>query len=117
MSKRGFLTIEEGTHYQIPTYKVVDGQGIVETGDMLDLKFVRGSKLGTEDVEKREGTLHEHLMSVMINDLKFKNKLVPSKETAMQITKLEEALFWAEERQHSRDAAGVLGTYQPVPNK
>lgn len=112
-SKRAFKTVEIGHHYQVPMYKVEDGKGIVETGEVLDLKFVRGSKLADQDVEKRDGTLHEHLLSVMISDLKFKMNLLPSKETACQITKLEECLHWAEERQTARDAAGVLGTYLP----
>jgi hypothetical protein len=113
MTKRAFNTVEQGTHYELPVYKVVDGKGIEETGSVVHLKFVRGSKLKDEDVEKREGTLHEHLLSAMINDLKFKNGLLPSRETACAITNLEQALHWLEEREHAREAAGVLGTYQP----
>jgi len=112
-TKRAFNTIENGTHYQLPIYRVEDGKGIVETGETLDIKFVRGSKLKNEDVEKREGTLHEHLLSAMISDLKFKNVLVPSRETATAITNLEQALHWLEEREHARTAAGVIGTYKP----
>lgn len=112
-TKRGYNTVEIGSHYQIPTYKVVEGLGIEPTGEMLDIKFVRGSKLGSDGVEPREGTLHEHLLSVMINDLKFKMSIMPSKETACQITHLEEALHWAEERESARAAQGVLGTYKP----
>jgi hypothetical protein len=40
---------------------------------------------------KDEGTLHEHLLAMMIMDLKFKNTLVPSREGSLIITKLEEA--------------------------
>lgn len=114
-SKRGFYTVEEGTMYELPVYKVVDGVGIQETGEVHPLMFVRGSKLGEENVEKREGTLHEHLLSAMIHDLKFKSKLVPSRESALTITNLEQALFWMEERQRSREAAGVAGTYKVTP--
>jgi len=113
-NKRAFKTVEQGTHYELPIYEVVDGKGIVETGETHPIKFVRGSKLKDEDVEKREGTLHEHLLSCMIEDLKFKSSLVPSRETSIVITKLEEAQHWLEERTRARDAAGVLGTYQPV---
>lgn len=112
-NKRAFNTVEQGTHYQIPVYEVVDGKGIEETGELLDIKFVRGSKLKDEDVEKRTGTLHEHLLSVMIEDLKFKNGLVPSRETSLVITHLQEAQHWLEERTNAREAAGVLGTYKP----
>lgn len=113
-NKRAFQTVEQGTHYELPIYEVIDGQGIVETGETHPIKFVRGSKLKDEEVEKREGTLHEHLLSVMIEDLKYKSSLVPSRETAIVITKLQEAQHWLEERTLAREAAGVLGTYQPV---
>jgi len=83
----------------------------------VEIHFVRGSKNGTENIEKRSGTLHEHLLSMMIHDLKFKSKLVPSRESSITITKLEEALFWMEERQRSREVAGVVGTYQRVVDK
>ncbi len=115
-NKRAFQTVEQGTHYELPIYEVVDGQGIVETGETHSIKFVRGSKLKDEEVEKREGTLHEHILSVMIEDLKYKSSLVPSRETAIVITKLQEAQHWLEERTLARDAAGVLGTYQPIKN-
>ena len=112
-NKRAFNTVELGTLYELPVYRVVDGKGIEETGEVLPLTFVRGSKLTDEDVEKREGTLHEHIISTLIHDLRFKNKLNPARETSVVITKLEEALFWQEERTRARESAGVLGTYKP----
>lgn len=110
--KNDFDVLEDGTSYNLPTYKVVDGEGIKRTGSYLKLHFVRGSKLGTEDVEKRSGTLHEHLLSVMIHDLQFKNKLVPSRETSILITKLQEAENWLLRRQIDRAARAVVDTYQ-----
>lgn len=112
MNKRNFDIIEDGVEYALPAYRVEDGKGIVETGETVNIKFVRGSKLKDEDVEKKEGTLHEHLLSAIIHDLKFKNNLVPSRESALVITKLEEARMWMEERQNARVAANVSGTYQ-----
>lgn len=47
----------------------------------------------------------------MIADLQYKSSLVPSRETALAITKLQEALFWIEERQRDREARNVQGTY------
>jgi hypothetical protein len=113
-NKLAFQTVEQGTHYEIPIYEVIDGQGIVETGETHPIKFVRGSKIKDEDVPKREGTLHEHLLSVMIEDLKYKSTLVPSRETSLVIIHLQEAQHWLEERTLAREAAGVLGTYLPV---
>lgn len=119
--KEDFVVVEEGTQYQLPIYEVVDGVGIkrLEKQDPIDprtfhqtISFVRGSKVGTENVEKRVGTLHEHLLATMIHDLKFKNGLVPSREGALVITKLEEALGWMRQRQVDRIKRDVVGTYQ-----
>lgn len=112
MDKRKFQTIEQGTHYELPVWEVIDGKGIEKTGGTLPLCFVRGSKLKEEEVEKREGVLHETLLSAMIEDLKFKQSLVPGREGAIVITKLEEALHWMEERQKQRESRNVVGTYK-----
>jgi hypothetical protein len=110
--KEDFEIIEEGTRYALPNYIVIDGKGIEKSGSTMLLQFVRGSKLGTEDVEKKEGTLHEHLLAMMIHDLKFKNTLVPSREGSLIITKLEEALGWLRQRQIDRIKREVIGTYK-----
>lgn len=109
--KNEFDTLEEGTTYQVPNYEVVDGEGIRLTGTAQKIQFVRGSKEG-EGVEKRIGTLHEHLLSMMIADLKHKNSLVPSREGSLIITKLEEAYLWMVARQIDRASRGVQGTYK-----
>lgn len=123
--KEDFEIIEEGTTYRIPEYEVIDGKGIQKTvgkkasnGEYysipqpVEIRFIRGSKLGDENVEKRNGTLHDHLLSVIIHDLKFKSKLVPSRETGLVITKLEEALMWLRQRQIDRVKRSVEGTYK-----
>lgn len=110
--KEHFEIIENGVEYALPEYKVVDGKGIEETGQSVIVKFVRGSKLADEEVEKKEGTLHEHLLSMMIHDLQYKNGLVRSREGALVITKLQEALSWLRERQIDRQKRNVLGTYK-----
>jgi len=123
--KEDFEIIEEGTTYRIPEYEVIDGKGIQKTvgkkasnGEYysipqpVEIRFVRGSKLGDENVEKRNGTLHEHLLGVMIHDLKFKSKLVPSRESSLVITKLEEALMWLRQRQIDRVKRSVEGSYK-----
>ncbi|MEM9928522.1 MAG: hypothetical protein AAF840_01760 [Bacteroidota bacterium] len=111
--KETFEIVENGTSYMVPQYHVVDGEGLVEIDNGgVNIDFVRGSKLAEEEVEKRAGTLHEHLLAVQIHDLKFKNGLVPSRETSIAITKLEEALQWLRSRQIDRAKREVLGTYK-----
>lgn len=121
-NKRAFKTIIPGQCYQVPEYAIVEGKGIVETGGSILIPFVRGSKQyndpDTPELVKEHGpqygTLHEHLISVMIEDLKLKNKEVPSREGSLIITHLEEARHWMEERQKAREAEGVVGTYKPT---
>lgn len=111
--KEDFEILTEGCRYSLPVYEVVDEIGIQRTrGQKVLITFVRGSKLADEEVEKQAGTLHEHLLSVMIHDLKFKNGLVPSREGGLIITKLEEALHWIRQRQIDRQKRNVVGTYQ-----
>lgn len=110
--KREFETVEQGTEYNLHMYEIVDAVGLQRTDNVQTIKFVRGSKLKDEEVEKREGIIHENLLAMMIEDLKYKNGLVGSREGSIVITKLEEALFWMEERQRSREKAGTAGTYK-----
>ena len=113
MSKREFITIEEGTTYGLSKWEVIDGKGIIDTGALHEITFVRGDKEDNGTIIPRvDGVLHETLLSMMIADLKFKNSLVPSRESSLAITKLEEGLMWMEERQRNRVAAGVQGTYK-----
>jgi hypothetical protein len=111
--KNDFGIIEEGTQYELPVYRVVDGKGIERVeGPGVLLNFVRGSKLKDEEVQKREGTLHEHLLAAMIHDLQYKNGLVPSREGSIVITKLQEAQQWLLQRQIDRKSRDVEGTYK-----
>lgn len=111
--KEDFEILTEGCRYSLPVYEVVDGKGIQRIpGQKVMIPFVRGSKLADEEVERQEGTLHEHLLATMIHDLKFKNGLVPSREGALVITKLEEAQHWLRQRQVDRQKRNVVGTYK-----
>lgn len=113
MDKREFEIYEDGTSYGLHEWEVVDGKGIETTGSQTPITFVRGDKEDNGEVIPRvDGVLHESLLSMMIHDLKIKNGMVPSRESSIAITKLEEALFWMEERQRNRVKAGVQGTYK-----
>lgn len=120
--KRNFKTIEEGTTYMLPKWRVVDGEGIkliseiegnVQISDwMQQITFVSGDKIDNGVIIPRvDGILHEQLLTMMISDLQYKSKLVPSRETSIVITKLQEALMWLEERQKDRENRNVQGTY------
>lgn len=107
-----FLILELGTRYALPIYTVVPGKGIEDTGRVEFVTFVRGSKLAEEEVQAHDGVLHEGLLTMQIEDLKFKQSLVYSTETKFAIEALETALFWLQRRSNRRSQEGTLGTYQ-----
>lgn len=57
-----------------------------------------------------DGTTNEEVMAVLIDRLTVMNQKLPSRETSIQITKIEEALMWANKRTAERKARGVEGT-------
>lgn len=107
-----FETKLKGVHYKLPDYRVVEGEGLVKLDTSQDIFFVRGSKIAGEVVPSFDGILHETLLAMMIEDLKYKHKLVPSKETAKTIDCLEEALNIQQQRQQRRKEEGTQGTYK-----
>jgi hypothetical protein len=56
------------------------------------------------------GTTNEELLAVLIDRLRFLSAKLPSRETSIATTKLEEALMWLEKRTRDRQARGVEGT-------
>ena len=52
------------------------------------------------------------VIPTLIQHLKGLNSVLPSRETSLAITKLEECNMWLLERKRMREAAGVLGTYK-----
>jgi len=65
---------------------------------------------GDEMVTINNGTTNEEVIKMLIDRLKTMQGKVPSRETAIVITKLEEALMWCEKRTADRKARGVEGT-------
>lgn len=110
--KDDFDIREDGHSYGLPQYEVIEGKGLERVFGTIAVSFVRGSKLGSDNVEPKTGTLHEHLLCMMIHDLKFKNNLVPSRETSLAITDLESAYNRLLQRQISRAKEGTLSTYK-----
>lgn len=57
------------------------------------------------------GVTHEALLAILIDRLRgFSKGPYPSRENAIALTKLEEALFWLQSRTRERLARGVEGS-------
>jgi len=64
-----------------------------------------------EDGSFQHGTTLEELIAVGIERLQFLNGRFSSRENALAITKMQEALMWLNERTRDRKARGVEGKH------
>lgn len=62
-----------------------------------------------ELVTVMDGTTNEEVLKMLIHRLGCQSTKFPSRETAIAITKIEEALMWLEKRTRDRSARGVEG--------
>lgn len=72
-----------------------------------EIKFQEGA---VKEVGERNGWQNEELLAVLIDRMIYLDKLVPCKENIIVITKLQEALFWLEQRTKDRQERGVEST-------
>lgn len=78
-----------------------------------NIKFIKKEKneeTGALDTV-HDGTTNEAVLEVLIHRMKVLNAKLPSRESSLAITKLEEAMFWLNHRTADRVARGVEGTY------
>lgn len=64
-----------------------------------------------EDGKSEHGTTLEEMLRVCIERLKYLNGRFSSRENALAITKMQEALFWLNERTKDRQIRGVEGKH------
>ena len=57
--------------------------------------------------------IEEDVLPVLVQHMQNLNAILPSRETSLAITKLQEAVMWLNERHRIRTAQGVMGTYKP----
>lgn len=93
-------------------YQLVQFEG---TLPMQELQFIHKEPagLGTPELKTvTDGTTNEEVLAVLVDRLKFLSDKVPCRETAIAITKLEEASMWLQKRTAERKARNVEGTNQ-----
>jgi hypothetical protein len=103
-------TLKEGASYQVPLFEVSD-EGLVQIDEGFKIHFCKGDKSNPE-VARQRGFFTETLIAVAKKYLEDVNTgPLASRETAVAITKLDEALMWIGKRAAERKARGVQGTY------
>jgi len=111
-NNRKYLTVVKGASYKIPK-KRITSSGLVETDEYQHIEFVKGDIDGNKF--RQDGIITEGLLNMLIGHLSHLNKHpeLNNIHTSNAIHKLQEALFWIEERKRDREDRGVMGTYKP----
>jgi hypothetical protein len=103
-------TLREKSTYMVPTY-YVDNEGL-QDANPFEIQFCKGNK-EDESVFRQPGFFTETLIAVAKKYLEENNVGdLASRETAVAITKLDEALMWLNKRAEDRALRNVQGTYQ-----
>lgn len=82
----------------------------LDFGEYGFLQFQHGPR---REVGKNGMYIEEDVLPVLIQHLKNLAEVLPSRETSLAITKLEECKLWLMQRRLNREAQGVLGSYLP----
>lgn len=99
--------VKEGYTYEVSNF---DNKESSQTIQFIQKETPPNAELGTL-VTVKDGTTNEEVLEVVIHRLKTLNKKIPSRQTSLAITKLEEALMWLENRTKERKNRGVEGKH------
>lgn len=86
----------------------------LEFGEHGFLKFQEGPR---NEVGVNGLFIAEDVLPALVQHLKNLNSVLPSRETSLAITKLEECQMWLIARRNTREGQSVLGTYKPHAEK
>jgi hypothetical protein len=111
--KKSFEAVPSGSVFKIPTFKVIPNVGLEKQERTILLPIVRGSRyVDNREYLPVEGTTHETLIAVIMQDLEQKNEILPCVENSRVLEHLQAALDIIEDRQRDRYSRNVLTTNQ-----
>lgn len=99
------VILEKGHKYGLDNF---EGETFQEI-QFIEKTEMPGGSLSTIN----NGTTNEEVLMVLIDRMQFLNAKLPSRETSLAVTKLEEALLWLNKRTENRKNQGVEGTANP----
>jgi hypothetical protein len=105
--------LREGHRYELENFENKGSEGQII--QFIEKEEQKSNVLGiptTKLVTVNDGTTNEEVLEVLINRLQLLSAKLPSRETSIAITKLEEALMWLNKRTADRLKRGVEGTHQ-----
>ena len=108
--------LREGHRYELENFENKEAKGqeiqFIEK-EVSTLKNESDTTFAaTQLVTINDGTTNEEVIEVLIDRLKYLTAKLPSRETSIAITKLEEALMWLNKRTVDRVKRNVEGTHQ-----
>lgn len=103
------ICLDDHHNYELAGFEGVAGR--------QTLKFIKKQKLTRDTQDHRletihDGTTNEEVLKVLIHRTQSMNNKLPSRESSLAITKMQEALMWFEARTKDRKERGVEGTHQ-----
>lgn len=101
--------IEPGHRYELQNF---EDKATHQTLQFIHKEHVAGEPTGSLKTVT-DGTTNEELLDVLLDRLRFLHKKLPSRESALAITKVEEALLWLLRRTQLRKERQVEGTANP----
>jgi hypothetical protein len=110
MNKQVFTTVVKGTTYDLPKWTLTEN-GIELTNTNQRITFLRGTK--DNDSPIVNGVLHEQLLAMMVEDLSYKQSLVPSPITEGILQCYKTALELFNKREKDRVEREVINTNNP----
>lgn len=101
--------ITPGHKYELSNFDQPD-----QPGQLLQFIEKREINIPGSPMETiNDGTTNEEVLFMLIDRLSFLMNKLPSRESSIAFTHLQEALMWLEKRTAERKARGVEGTHQP----
>ena len=99
--------IEAGYVYELENFDNPNEKGQI-------IKFIHKEpkeENSTEPITKSDGTTNEEVLKMIIDRMRFLQSKLPSRESAIAMTKFEEGLMWLNKRTEDRRERNVEGKY------
>ena len=94
-----------GHKYELDNFEKPQERQLIQFIEKVPVKE-GGAELRTV----KDGTTNEEVLAMLVDRLRFIHDKVPSRQSALAITKIEEALMWLNNRTTERKSRGVEGT-------
>jgi hypothetical protein len=96
--------------YRFTVSKALNPQDPMHDLVLVDAGYIQFQRGPRHEADSTPGVTSAAVIAMLIHHLKgFQAGLFPSRQSALAVTKLEEALFWIRDRADERSQRGVLG--------